>query len=99
MISSQIRQHYCLFRRCTKASADRWSRQSLHSWKFRQVGLHALRAAVHGGHAGAADLDQAERLHDGDELVELGSLAGDFEDEMFGVGVDDAGAESVRQAQ
>src|SRR5690606_14316799 len=60
---------------------------------------HSLRPAVHGRHAGAADLDQAERLHDGDELFDLRHATGDLENEMLGVGVDDLGAESVGEPQ
>src|SRR5690606_10240718 len=35
------------------------------------LGLHAVGPPVHGGHASAADLDQAQRLHDGNELLDL----------------------------
>src|SRR6202008_4944898 len=39
------------------------------------------------------------RAHQVDELVDLGGVAGDLEHEAFGGGVDDAGAERLRQPQ
>ena len=50
--------------------------------------LHALMAAVHGGDAGTANFHQTQRTHDGDELVDLGALAGNLEDEVLGGRVD-----------
>src|SRR5690606_16472726 len=61
--------------------------------------LHPLGAAVHRRHAGTAHLDKSERLHDGYELLDLRHPPGDFEDEVFGVGIDHAGAEGVSQPQ
>src|SRR6185312_2124944 len=43
--------------------------------------------------AGAGDLDQAERLQLGNELLDLGLLAGDLEDEMRRRGVERLGVE------
>src|SRR5690606_2291811 len=61
--------------------------------------LHAFRTARHGSHAGAADLDQPQRLHDGDELVDLRALAGQFEDEVFRGGVGNLGVERLGEPQ
>src|ERR1035437_1985651 len=63
------------------------------------AGRHPLRPARDGGDTGARDLDQAERQHQLDELVDLVALAGDLEYEAFGGGVDHPGAEGVRQPQ
>ena len=51
-------------------------------------------AAADGGDAGAADLDQAERRHDGDELLDLDGAPGHLEDEM----IDVASMTSARKA-
>ncbi len=61
--------------------------------------LHRLRAAAQRGDAGAADLDQAKRLHDGDELLDLRGAAGQLEDEVPGRRVDDLGLEGVGEPQ
>src|SRR5690606_17242695 len=61
--------------------------------------LPAFGPPVHGSNAGAAHLNEAERLHDGDELLDLGNATGDLEDEMLGIRVDDAGAECICKAQ
>ncbi len=66
---------------------------------LRLTGRHPLRPARDRGDAGARDLDQAERQHQLDELVDLVALAGDLEHEAFGGGVDHAGAEGVGQPQ
>ena len=47
----------------------------------------------------AADLDEAEFAHQGDEAVHLVGRAGQLEHETLGGGVDDIGAEQFRNAQ
>ena len=65
-----------------------------------QVALHRLGAARDGGDAGAGDLDQAERLHQGDELVDLDRRAGDLEARNARSMVSiTCGAEGVGEAQ
>ena len=49
--------------------------------------------------AGARDLDEAERAHQFDELVDLLARAGELEDEALVRGVDHVGAEDFRDAQ
>src|SRR5215813_9155591 len=58
-----------------------------------------FRAARDGDDAGAGDVDEAERLHQVDEGVQLLGRAGELEDEGLDRGVDDAGAEHVGDAQ
>src|SRR5882757_7219138 len=60
---------------------------------------HALRTAGDRRDACARHFDQPERQHQRDELLDLIALAGDLEHEALGRGVDDAGAEGVRQPQ
>ena len=55
--------------------------------------------AHHADDAGAADFDQPQFAHQGDEAVDLVGRAGDFEDEAFGGGVDEPGAEDIGEAQ
>ncbi len=59
----------------------------------RPLDLHSLGAAADAGDAGAGHLDEAERDHQRDELLDLVGLAGDLEDEAVGAGIDDPGAE------
>src|ERR1700730_6527977 len=61
--------------------------------------LHGLRAAPDGDDAGARDLDQAERQHQGDEALDLLGRAGDLEHEAFDRGVDHPGPEGVGETQ
>ena len=67
--------------------------------RVRSAILHPLRAAIHCGHTGAADLHQAERLHDAYELLDLRYRAGDLEDEMLCIGVDHLGAERLGKSE
>ena len=57
-----------------------------------------LDAARDGGDAGARDLDQAERPHQRDELLDLSVLPVNSKTKLGG-GVDDLGAEGVGEAQ
>src|SRR5690606_30569241 len=57
------------------------------------------RAAGDRDHAGAADLDQAERLHQVDESVDLGRRAGDLEYEALLGAVDQTRVHEVGDAQ
>src|SRR5690606_28436707 len=63
------------------------------------LAIHALRSAVQRGNTGTAYLDQAERLHDRDELVDLRALAGNLEDEVFGRGISDLRLERLGETQ
>ena len=46
--------------------------------------LHPLFAAVHRSNASAANFNQSKRLHDRDELLDLGNTTCNFESEMLG---------------
>src|SRR6202035_1502055 len=65
----------------------------------RAASLHGLRPARDGNDAGARDLDQAERQHQGNEALDLVGRAGDLEHETLGRGVDHAGPEGVGEAE
>src|SRR5262249_16369486 len=57
--------------------------------------LHRLGAAADGDDAAARHLDEAERQHQLDELVDLVGTAGDLEHEALDGGVDHAGTERL----
>src|SRR5687767_7402559 len=61
--------------------------------------LHPLRPTADGDNAGAGDFDQAERQHQGDELVDLLGRARDLENEALDAGIDHARPESVGETQ
>ena len=60
---------------------------------------HALRPPGDSGNAGAGNLHQAERNHECNELLDLVGLAGQFENEAFGRGIDDARTECFGKPQ
>src|SRR5262245_20575437 len=60
---------------------------------------HSLRTTVHCRNASATDLSKPKRLHDADELLDLGHFAGNLENEMLGVGIDHVGTECLGKPQ
>ena len=60
---------------------------------------HLLRTARDRGDARARDLDETDRPHQLDELVDLVRTAGQLEDEALCRRIDDAGAESFGKTQ
>src|SRR5215475_13880334 len=65
----------------------------------RQHGSHPFGSAPDRGNPGAGHLDQTERAHQIDELIDLATIACDLEHKTFGGSVDYPGAERVRQPQ
>ncbi len=57
--------------------------------------LHPLGAAGNSCDADSRHLDEAERHHEGNELLDLVALAGDLEDEVDLIGIVGAGAELI----
>src|SRR5215813_5492227 len=61
--------------------------------------LHPRRPAHDGRDAGARDLNETERQHQADELLDLVAGTGDFEYKAFGRGVDHPRPEGIREPQ
>src|SRR5436190_3094236 len=64
-----------------------------------RVESHPLRPAGDGDDAGARHLDQAERQHQSDELVDLVGFAGELEHEALGCGIDHPRPERIGETQ
>src|SRR5262249_51213565 len=72
---------------------------SAHKQNSNSRTLRRLRAARHGGNAGARDFDEADRPHEFDELVNLADSAGQFENKTFDRRVDYPCAKSLGETQ
>src|SRR5690606_2800775 len=64
-----------------------------------EAALQTFGASVHGRHTRAAHLHEAERLHDRDELLDLGNTARNLENEVFRIRIDDMGTKGIRKTQ
>src|SRR3569833_3208218 len=60
-----------------------------------QAVSHPLRPASDRGNTGSGHLDQTERTHQLDELIDFAAVAGDLENEALGGGIDHPGTEGI----